>query len=71
MTLPVYICASTLSASHVTHRIQGGASRASALAGGYHYGLVIATTLAVLTALLVFLAPRLRRTAEQVAAATA
>ncbi len=63
--------ASTISASHVTHRIHAGASRASALVSGYHYGLAIATALAVLTAVLVFLAPRLRPTAEQVAAATA
>jgi predicted MFS family arabinose efflux permease len=63
--------ASTLSASHVTHRIHTGASGPSALTSGYHYGLVIAAALAVLTALLVFAAPRLRPTAEQVAAATA
>jgi predicted MFS family arabinose efflux permease len=62
--------ASTVSASHVAHQIQAGASRASALASGYHYGLVIASALAVLTALLVFFTPRLRPTAEQVAAAT-
>jgi EmrB/QacA subfamily drug resistance transporter len=63
--------ASTVSASHVTHRIQAGAGRASALVSGYHYGLAVAAGLAVLTALLVFLAPQLRPTAEQIAAATA
>ena len=63
--------ASTISASHVAHRIHTGANRASALVSGYHYGLAIAAGLAVLTAMLVFLAPRLRPTAEQVAAATA
>ena len=63
--------ASTVSATHVAHRIHAGADRASALVSGYHHGLVIATVLAVATALLVFLAPRLRPTAEQVAAATA
>ena len=63
--------ASTISASHVAHRIHAGANRASALVSGYHYGLAIAAGLAVLTAMLVFLAPRLRPTAEQVAAATA
>ena len=63
--------ASTLSASHVAHRIHAGAGRASALTSGYHYGLAIAAALAALSALLVLLAPRLRPTAEQVAAATA
>jgi hypothetical protein len=63
--------ASTVSASHVTHRIHAGASQASALVSGYHFGLIIAAGLAVLTALLVFVAPQLRPTAEQVAAATA
>ena len=63
--------ASTIAASHVTHRIQAGANRAAALTSGYHYGLVIAAALAVLAALLVFLTPQLRPTAEQVAAATA
>lgn len=37
----------------------------------HHYGLAIAAALAVLTSLLVLLAPRPRPTAEQVAAATA
>jgi hypothetical protein len=39
--------------------------------GLLRYGLVIAAALPVLTALLVFLAPRLRPTADQLAAATA
>jgi hypothetical protein len=63
--------ASTVAASHIMHRIHAGASLASAQTSGYHYGLGIAVALAVLTALLVLLAPRLRPTAEQVAAPTA
>ncbi len=63
--------ASTVSATHVTNRIHAGASRCSALVSGYHYGLAVAAALAVLTTLLVFLTPRLRPTAEQVAAAAA
>ena len=63
--------ARSTSASHVAHRIHTGANRASALVSGYHYGLAIAAGLALLTAMLVFLAPAARPTAEQVAAATA
>ena len=61
----------TLSTSHVTAELHAGHAPVSALASGYHYGLAIAAGLALLNGLLAFAAPRLRPTAEMVAAATA
>lgn len=59
----------TLTTSHVTAQLHAGHAPISALASGYHYGLAIAAGLAVVNGLLAFAAPRLRPTAEMVAAA--
>jgi hypothetical protein len=61
----------TLSDSRVMHLLHGGTSPHDALTSGFDRGLTIAAILAAANAVVAFMSPQIKPTAEQLAAATA
>jgi EmrB/QacA subfamily drug resistance transporter len=62
---------STLATSHITHLLVAGSTAQAALVGGYHRGLTVVAAFALAATLVSLIAPQLRPTPEEAAAAAA
>ena len=61
----------TIADSRVTHLAAAGVAQHAALAGGFDRGLIVAAAVAAVNLVVAVRSPRVRPTAEMVAAATA